>query len=34
MDFWRESLRLQLIGEPSELVQIDTGSEPKRMGAG
>jgi hypothetical protein len=32
MDFFRESLRLQLIGELPELVEIDTRPEPKRMG--
>ena len=31
MDLFRESPRLQLIGELSELVEIDTRIEPKGM---
>ena len=32
MNFFCESLRLQLIGEPAEFVEIDTRPKPKRMG--
>jgi hypothetical protein len=32
MYLFRESLRLQLIGELPEFVEIDTRPEPKRMG--
>ena len=32
MGFFRESLRLQLIRELPEFVEIDTRPEPKRMG--
>jgi hypothetical protein len=32
MDFFRESLRLQLICELPEFVEIDTRPEPERMG--